>query len=69
MAKWISVRDTLPKTFDPVLVARPQLDGTFKVEQGSYHTGGWWKVYGSLVKRVSYWMPMPKPPGKEGADG
>lgn len=65
MPKWISVKDKLPKGFEPVLVARPQPGGTFKVEQGCYHTGGWWKVYGSLVKGVSYWMPLPAPPKEE----
>lgn len=56
---WIDTYDMLPEAGKPVLVAR---EGG-KVEQGIYlDVNGWWKVYGTKVKRVSHWMPLPLPP-------
>lgn len=59
---WISVEDRLPSFGVPVLVARRGINGKLKVEQGSKEPGPWWKVYGTLVKQVLYWQPMPEAP-------
>jgi len=61
--QWISVEEKLPEPGMRVIIARPYEPGQpLRVEQGCYSTNGWWKVYGTNVKRVKYWMPMPKPP-------
>lgn len=60
--RWISVSDQLPEHNQRVIVCRK--DG--RVEQGFYlGVNGWWKVYGTNTKSITYWMPMPEPP-KEG---
>lgn len=49
-----------------VIIARPYEQGQpLRVEQASYSVSGWWRVYGTNVKRVKYWMPMPEPPKEE----
>ena len=58
---WIRVEDRLPERFCPVIVCRK--DG--KVEAGQKDVGDWWRVYGTRIKTVSYWMPLPEPPKKE----
>ena len=66
MNGWISTKDRLPESHEPVIVARPYEPGEpLKVEQGMLTVNGWWKVYGTNVKKVSYWMPMPAPPEEE----
>lgn len=61
--QWISVEEKLPEPGMRVIIARPYEPGQpLRVEQGCYSTNGWWKVYGTNVKRVKYWMPMPEPP-------
>ena len=60
--EWISVKDRLPDSFKPVIVCREKAKGEFIVEQGHRDVDGWWKVYGTRTKNVSYWMPMPEPP-------
>lgn len=35
------------------------------VEQGCKDLGDWWRVYGTRVKRIRFWMPLPEAP-KEG---
>lgn len=63
---WIRPEDRLPEPRVHVLVARPYEAGQpLRVEQGSYSTNGWWRVYGTNVKRVKYWRPMPEPPKEE----
>lgn len=66
---WISVEDRLPSFGVPVLVARRGINGKLKVEQGSKEPGPWWKVYGTLVKQVLYWQPMPEAPEEGETDG
>jgi len=61
MSEWISVKDRLPKNFEPVIVCRRGKDGTI-VEQGFKDAGSWWKVYGTRTKNVTHWMPLPEPP-------
>jgi len=66
MNGWISTKERMPEHLKPVIVARIYEKGApMKVEQGYLQPGGWWKVYGTNVKRVSYWMPMPEPPEEE----
>lgn len=50
-----------PVQFEPVLVCRVKDPGKPPiVEQGFRDLGGWWKVYGTRVKKIIGWMPMPK---------
>jgi len=64
--KWISTKEQLPETLKPVIVARPcNKSETMRVEQGYLQPNGWWKVYGTNVKRVCYWMPIPEPPEED----
>ena len=66
LPKWIPAAEQIPKPYERVIVAREFEPGKpLKVEQGMLTEGGWWKVYGTNVKRISYWMPLPEPP-KEG---
>ena len=65
MSEWISVKDCLPERMVPVIVCRPYDGSIMKVEQGYLDVGTWWKVYGTRTKRVTYWMPLPKPPKEE----
>lgn len=58
---WISVNDRLPNTFEAVIVCREN----GKVEQGYKDVCDWWKVYGTRTKKVTHWMPLPKPPEEE----
>ena len=59
--QWTSVKDKLPKKFEPVIVCR---EGG-KVEQGYKDVMDWWKVYGTRTKKVTHWMPLPEPPEED----
>ena len=60
---WISTKDRLPKPYQGVIVARVYEPGKpLRVEAGMLTDKGWWKVYGTNCKKVSYWMPLPEPP-------
>lgn len=59
---WISVEDRLPPFGEMVIIYREYGWGEVKVEQGCRDINGWWRVYGTRTKKVSYWMPLPKPP-------
>ena len=66
LQKWIPVAEQIPKPYEGVIIAREKEKGKpLKVEQGMLTEGGWWKVYGANVKRISYWMPLPEPPEEE----
>ena len=54
---WISAEERLPEPFVPVIICRKG----GKVEQGQLTVNGWWKVYGTNIKSVSAWIPLPKP--------
>lgn len=60
--QWVNPAEQLPGRFRPVLVCREKNNGECIVEQGCLDIGDWWKVYGTRVKRVIAWMPMPLPP-------
>lgn len=60
---WIPTSERLPRIGEVVIVARiKEIDKPMKVEQAILQSGGWWKVYGTNIKKVSYWMPLPAPP-------
>ncbi len=59
---WISVEERLPPYGETVIIYRKYGWGEVKVEQGIRDLNGWWRVYGTRTKNVSYWMPLPKPP-------
>lgn len=61
-SEWVSVEDRLPPYGKSVIVCQPYSKGTVMVEQGSRYVNGWWRVYGTRVKRVTHWMPLPEPP-------
>lgn len=64
--RWISVKERLPKAFDPVIVCREGAEkGSVQVEQGRLDVNGWWKVYGTRTKHVTHWMSLPEPPAPE----
>ena len=62
MDRWISPEERLPERFEPVIICRDKEKGRMQVEQGCLEVGGWWKVYGTRVRRIAFWMPMPQPP-------
>ena len=64
LPKWIPAADQIPKPYERVIVAREYEAGKpLKVEQGMLTEGGWWRVYGTNVRRgVLFWMPMPEAP-------
>lgn len=62
--RWISVKEKLPEVGERVIVARK--DG--KVEQGCKDVGDWWRVYGTRVKSITHWMPLPSSPNERSED-
>lgn len=64
---WIDPEIQLPPMHTRVIVAREYEAGQpLRVEQGMYMEGGWWKVYGTNVRKVKRWMWMPLPPEENG---
>lgn len=64
LTTWRDPVNDPPVRFQPVLVSRvkdPEKPPI--VQQGYRDLGGWWKVYGTRVKKIIGWMPMPKGPG------
>ena len=60
---WISTEDRLPETGELVIIARIyDMSKPMRVEQAILMPGGWWKVHGTNLKKVHYWMPLPEPP-------
>lgn len=59
---WISPKDRMPEKFHPVIICRQIDKGECIVEQGHFAGNGWWKVYGTHVRRIICWMELPEPP-------
>ena len=60
---WADPADSLPKFGQLVLIARMKdPNGPPIVEQARLSLRGWWSVYGTNVKRILAWRPMPAPP-------
>lgn len=59
---WISPEEKMPKVFQKVLICREKEPGQLMVEQGFLDLGDWWKVYGTRVRKIHGWMPLPEPP-------
>ena len=57
--EWIPVTERLPKPFENVIVFR---DGKISID---YNEGNGWFAYDFNGKRVTHWMPLPKPPKGE----
>ena len=62
--RWRDPVNDPPKSFTPVIVAREYRRGELKVEEGMLTMNGWWKVYGTNVRRIIAWTPMPEAPEK-----
>ena len=54
----------LPDHGVPVIICRmyDPAEKIVKIEQATREFGGWWKVYGTRVKSILAWRPMPTPP-------
>lgn len=65
--KWIPTSEQLPKPYEDIILARVYEPGKpLRIEAGMLKEGGWWKVFGTNVRRgVLYWMPMPAAPEEE----
>lgn len=59
---WIKTKNRLPECFVPVLTARKDKEGQWKIEQGIRMLDDQWKVFGTRTKGVEYWMSMPDAP-------
>ena len=60
--RWLKPEERLPDYAKRVLVCREIKRGKFIVQEGSRDVGGWWKVYGTRVKHIVAWRPLPDPP-------
>lgn len=62
---WRDPAVEMPMLHKRVIVARETEPGQpLRVEEGYADFNGWWKVYGTRVKKIVAWMPMPEPPEK-----
>lgn len=59
---WIPTTERMPDVGQRVIICRQKEKGVPYIEQATMGPGGWWKVYGTNVKQVDYWMPMPAAP-------
>lgn len=57
--EWIPVAEKLPEPGTHVLISRPK-NGKTIVEQAEKDAGDWWRIYGTRVKKVDAWMPLPE---------
>ena len=58
---WRPVTPKEPPLYEPVILCRIR-DGKLVSEAGTRERDGWWKVYGTRVKKILCWQPMPTPP-------
>lgn len=69
MDKWIRTEEQLPTRFESVLMHTPEDSPLPTVHEGYLtHDDIWFSIYGEAytLHEVTHWMPMPKPPKKEG---
>lgn len=60
---WTDPADALPEFGALVLIARVKdSNGPPIVEQARRDVNGWWHVYGTNVRRIIAWRPMPAAP-------
>ena len=59
---WIPCERELPAPFEPVLVCREDAQGGGVIDLGYWNDQRGWKVYGVRLRRITHWMPLPKPP-------
>lgn len=60
---WTDPADALPEFGQLVLIARMKdPNGPPIVEQARRDVNGWWHIYGTNVRRILAWRPMPAPP-------
>lgn len=62
---WISVKDELPPTEDPVLVCTQSKNGCQNTDKGYFADGRWVR---RGCARVTHWMPLPELPEPESED-
>ena len=63
-AKWISVKDQMPKTNKGVLVYIPVEDD--HITSGMFDVSGTWVLLDEYrpTENVTHWMPLPTPPAE-----
>ena len=69
--EWISVKDHTPKEKGCYLIAGNHWwDGKPVAREAFWNGDDWLSCYdkGNISRRVTHWMPLPKPP-KEGVEG
>ena len=59
--RWIPVTERMPEPFQPVIVCHENGKGEHVVEIG-FKREDFWRVWGSRLKNVTHWMPLPEPP-------
>lgn len=62
--RWIPVEEKLPEPYKMVLATT---GGRAMMVVVLHEQMGWWIEFwsGTQVRKVTHWMPLPEPPGKE----
>ncbi len=70
MSEWISIKDELPEFHEEILF---YVDDQLAVMKGAFYRNSHkFKAYGKFTEasfykgEVTHWMPLPKPPAKQG---
>ena len=72
--EWVSVENAMPPEHEPVLCIASGRPKPLIMLEDAYQLGSWNKADGWIIDEylnwedadVSWWMPLPEPPGKEG---
>ena len=62
--RWIPVTERMPEPFQPVIVFHENGKGEPVVEIG-FKREDHWRTWGSRMKNITHWMPLPEPPKGE----
>lgn len=62
--KWIPATERMPENFQPVIVFHENGKGEPVVEIG-FKREDHWRTWGSRMKNITHWMPLPGPPKGE----